>query len=116
MQVVWAIIVGAIAGFIARWISPSPNNPQGFVLTTVLGIVGSVVATFLGRAIHLYGPDQSAGTIAVSVSRWPPTGLAGCRVRLVRAGSVHDRLSGHYLLDCDLEGCRDECDWVDLLK
>ena len=64
MQIIWAIIVGAIAGVIARWISPSPNNPQGFVLTTVLGIVGSVVATFLGRAIHLYGPDQSAGIIA----------------------------------------------------
>jgi len=64
MQIVWAIIVGAIAGFIARWISPSPNNPQGFILTTVLGIVGSVVATFLGRAIHLYGPGQGAGIIA----------------------------------------------------
>ena len=64
MQVIWAIIVGAIAGFVARWISPSPRNPQGFVLTTVLGIVGSVVATFLGRAIHLYGPDQAAGIIA----------------------------------------------------
>ena len=64
MQIIWAIIVGAIAGFIARWISPSPNNPQGFVLTTVLGIVGSVVATFLGQAIHLYGPDQGAGIIA----------------------------------------------------
>jgi uncharacterized membrane protein YeaQ/YmgE (transglycosylase-associated protein family) len=64
VQIIWAIIVGAIAGFVARWISPSPNNPQGFVLTTVLGIVGSVVATFLGRAIHLYGPDQGAGIIA----------------------------------------------------
>ena len=64
MQIIWAIIVGAIAGFIARWISPSPNNPQGFILTTVLGIVGSVLATFLGRAIHLYGPDQGAGIIA----------------------------------------------------
>jgi uncharacterized membrane protein YeaQ/YmgE (transglycosylase-associated protein family) len=64
VQIVWAIIVGAVAGFIARWISPSPKNPQGFVLTTVLGIVGSVVATFLGRAIHLYGPDQGAGIIA----------------------------------------------------
>ena len=64
MQIVGAIIIGAIAGFIARWISPSPNNPQGFVLTTVLGIVGSVVATFLGRAIHWYGPDQGAGLIA----------------------------------------------------
>ena len=64
MQVIWAIIVGAIAGFRARWISPSPNNPQGFIRTTVLGIVGSVVAPFLGRAIHLYGPDQGAGIIA----------------------------------------------------
>jgi uncharacterized membrane protein YeaQ/YmgE (transglycosylase-associated protein family) len=43
---------------------PSPHNPRGFVLTTVLGIVGGVVATFLGRAIHLYGPDEGAGIIA----------------------------------------------------
>jgi uncharacterized membrane protein YeaQ/YmgE (transglycosylase-associated protein family) len=64
VQVIWAIIVGAIAGFIARWISPSPHNPQGFLLTTVLGIVGGVVGTFLGRAIHLYGPDEGAGIIA----------------------------------------------------
>ncbi|MBV9252465.1 MAG: GlsB/YeaQ/YmgE family stress response membrane protein [Acetobacteraceae bacterium] len=64
MQVIWAIIIGAIVGFIARWISPSPHNPRGFILTTALGIVGSVVATFLGRAIHLYGPDQEAGIIA----------------------------------------------------
>jgi uncharacterized membrane protein YeaQ/YmgE (transglycosylase-associated protein family) len=80
VQVIWAIIVGAIVGFIARWISPSPHNPQGFVLTTVLGIIGSVVATLLGRAIHLYGPDQSAGIIAsivsgrlrpASVQSWP---------------------------------------------
>lgn len=64
MQIIWAIIVGAIAGCIAKWISPGPNNPQGFVLTTVLGIVGSVVATFLGRAIHLYRPGEGAGIIA----------------------------------------------------
>ena len=64
MQVIWAIIAGAVVGLVARLISPSPHNPRGFVLTTVLGIVGSVVATFLGRAIHLYGPDQGAGIIA----------------------------------------------------
>jgi uncharacterized membrane protein YeaQ/YmgE (transglycosylase-associated protein family) len=64
VQVIWAIIVGAIVGFLARLISPSPHNPRGFILTTVLGIVGGVVATFLGRAIHLYGPDQGAGIIA----------------------------------------------------
>lgn len=64
MQIIWAIIIGAVAGFVARWISPSPNNPQGFILTTALGIIGSVVATFLGRAIHWYRPDQGAGVIA----------------------------------------------------
>jgi len=64
LQIVWAIIVGAIAGFIARWISPSPNNPQGLLMTTGLGIVGSVVATILGRLVHWYGPGQSAGFIA----------------------------------------------------
>ena len=64
MQVLWAVIIGAIAGLVARWISPSPHNPRGFLLTTALGIVGSVVATFLGRAIHWYGPDQEAGLIA----------------------------------------------------
>jgi uncharacterized membrane protein YeaQ/YmgE (transglycosylase-associated protein family) len=63
-QVIWAIIVGAIAGSIARWISPSPNNPQGFLLTIVLGIVGSEVATYLGRWVGWYGPDQGAGIIA----------------------------------------------------
>lgn len=64
MQILWAVIIGAIVGFIARYISPSPNNPQGFILTAVLGIIGSIVATVLGRVIHLYGPDQRAGVIA----------------------------------------------------
>jgi uncharacterized membrane protein YeaQ/YmgE (transglycosylase-associated protein family) len=63
-QIIWAIIVGAIAGFAARWISPSPKNPQGFLLTIVLGIVGSEVATILGRLARWYGPDQNAGIIA----------------------------------------------------
>jgi uncharacterized membrane protein YeaQ/YmgE (transglycosylase-associated protein family) len=64
MHIIWEIIIGAIIGVIAKWLSPSPNNPEGFILTTVLGIVGSVVATFLGQAIHLYRPGQSAGFIA----------------------------------------------------
>jgi uncharacterized membrane protein YeaQ/YmgE (transglycosylase-associated protein family) len=63
-HIIWAIIVGAIAGTIAQWISPSPNNPQSFLLTIVLGIVGSEVATYLGRLIGWYGPDQGAGIIA----------------------------------------------------
>ena len=64
MWIIWAVIIGAIVGFIARLISPSPNNPQGFLLTAVLGIVGAEVATFIGRAVHWYRPGQSAGLIA----------------------------------------------------
>ena len=58
--IIWIIVVGFVAGIIARILSPGPNNPSGFILTTVLGIVGAVVATYLGQAIHLYGPGDSA--------------------------------------------------------
>ncbi len=64
VHIIWVIIIGAIAGFIARLISPAPNNPQGFILTVLLGIIGGVVATFIGRALHWYRPDQGAGLIA----------------------------------------------------
>jgi uncharacterized membrane protein YeaQ/YmgE (transglycosylase-associated protein family) len=64
MDIVWAIIVGFFAGLIARLVTPGRPNPRGFILTTVLGIVGAVVATFLGQAIHLYGPGDSANFLA----------------------------------------------------
>jgi uncharacterized membrane protein YeaQ/YmgE (transglycosylase-associated protein family) len=64
MWIIWAIIIGGVAGFIARLISPSPNNPQGFILTVVLGIIGGVVATWLGRAVGWYSPGEGAGFIA----------------------------------------------------
>lgn len=64
MQWIWAIIIGGIAGAIAKLISPSENNPQGFILTIALGIIGGLVATFLGRVVGWYGPDQGAGFIA----------------------------------------------------
>lgn len=64
MSFIGAIIIGAIAGFIARLISPHPNNPRGFILTAALGIVGGLVATWLGQALHWYRPDQGAGLIA----------------------------------------------------
>lgn len=59
MDIVWAIIVGFFAGIIAKLVTPGGPNPRGFILTTVLGIVGSVVATYLGQAIHLYEPGQA---------------------------------------------------------
>ena len=67
MGIIWTIIIGFIAGLIARWISPAPNNPQGFILTCILGIIGAFVATWLGQALGWYRPDQGAGLIGAVV-------------------------------------------------
>jgi uncharacterized membrane protein YeaQ/YmgE (transglycosylase-associated protein family) len=64
---IWIIIVGFIAGLIARLLSPGPNNPSGFILTTVLGIAGAFVATWIGQAIGHYGPNQGAGFITATI-------------------------------------------------
>jgi uncharacterized membrane protein YeaQ/YmgE (transglycosylase-associated protein family) len=64
MDIVWAIVVGFFAGIIAKLVTPGGPKPRGFILTAVLGIVGAVVATFLGQAIHLYGPGDSANFLA----------------------------------------------------
>ena len=63
----WIIVVGLVAGIIARMLSPGPNNPQGFILTVVLGIAGAFLSTFIGQAIGWYQPDQGAGFIAATV-------------------------------------------------
>jgi uncharacterized membrane protein YeaQ/YmgE (transglycosylase-associated protein family) len=63
MGILWSIIVGFIVGLIAKLITPGRNKPSGFILTTVLGIVGALVGTWLGQAVHLYGPGDSAGFI-----------------------------------------------------
>jgi uncharacterized membrane protein YeaQ/YmgE (transglycosylase-associated protein family) len=63
MGILWTVIIGFIAGIIAKFLMPGPNNPSGFILTTVLGIVGAFLATFVGQAIGHYGPNQGAGLI-----------------------------------------------------
>lgn len=67
MHILWIIIIGFVAGVIARMLAPGPNNPAGFILTTILGIVGAFVATFIGQMIGWYGPDQGAGLIGAVV-------------------------------------------------
>jgi len=67
MGIVWTIIIGFLAGVIAKFLMPGPNEPAGFILTTILGIVGAFVATFLGQAIGWYGPNQGAGFIGAIV-------------------------------------------------
>ena len=67
MNILWIIIIGFVAGIIARLLAPGPNNPTGFILTTVLGIVGAFVATFIGQAVGWYRPGQGAGLIGAIV-------------------------------------------------
>ncbi len=67
MGIIWTIIIGFIAGVIAKFIMPGSNEPSGFVLTTILGIVGAVIASYLGQALGWYEPGQGAGLIGAVV-------------------------------------------------
>ena len=51
MGILWTIIIGFIAGIIAKFLHPGPNEPSGFILTTLLGIAGAFVATYLGQKL-----------------------------------------------------------------
>jgi uncharacterized membrane protein YeaQ/YmgE (transglycosylase-associated protein family) len=67
MGIIWTIIIGFIAGVIAKFIMPGPNEPSGFILTTILGIVGAFLATFLGHAVGWYRAGEGAGLIGAVV-------------------------------------------------
>jgi uncharacterized membrane protein YeaQ/YmgE (transglycosylase-associated protein family) len=67
MSILWIIVVGFVAGVVARLLAPGPNKPSGFLLTTALGIFGAFVATFIGQAIGWYRADQGAGFIAATL-------------------------------------------------
>ena len=67
MSIFWTIVIGFIAGIIAKFLMPGPNEPSGFILTTILGSVGAFVASWLGQALGWYGPGQGAGLIGAVV-------------------------------------------------
>ena len=63
MSIIWAIVIGLLVGIVAKFIMPGRQG-GGFIVTAILGIVGAVVATFLGQAMGIYAAGQSAGFIA----------------------------------------------------
>ena len=67
MGILWTIIIGFVAGVIAKFLKPGDNEPSGFILTTILGNVGAFVATFLGQALGWYSAGQGAGLIGAVV-------------------------------------------------
>lgn len=84
---IYIIIVGFIAGIIARVLSPGPNNPSGFIFTTILGIVGAFLATLIGQAIGHYGPGQGAGFITATIGALVVLFIWN---RLVASGAIRD--------------------------
>jgi len=66
MSIIWTIIIGLIVGIVAKFLMPG-RDPGGFVITAIIGIVGSVIATFLGQALGFYRPGESAGFIAAVI-------------------------------------------------
>jgi uncharacterized membrane protein YeaQ/YmgE (transglycosylase-associated protein family) len=67
MGILWTILIGFIAGVLAKFITPGDNEPSGFILTTILGIVGAFIATYLGQALGWYSAGEGAGLIGATV-------------------------------------------------
>ena len=59
----WTLIIGLIVGALAKFIMPG-RDPGGIIVTILIGIAGSLIAGFIGRAVGWYQPGQPAGLIA----------------------------------------------------
>ncbi|HEX6980268.1 MAG TPA: GlsB/YeaQ/YmgE family stress response membrane protein [Alphaproteobacteria bacterium] len=66
MEWIGAIIIGLLAGIVAKLLMPG-RDPGGFIVTTLLGIVGALVATWLGQAVGWYGEGEAAGFIGAVI-------------------------------------------------
>lgn len=81
MHIFWTIVVGFFVGVVAKFIHPGREG-MGFIMTTVLGIGGSVVATFIGQALGLYQAGSTAGFIGAVI---------GAIILLVIYGAIRGR-------------------------
>ena len=66
MHILVTVIIGLLVGIVAKLLMPG-RDPGGFIITALLGIVGAIVATYLGRVLGLYGPGESAGFIGAVI-------------------------------------------------
>lgn len=66
MSLIWTIVIGFIVGVLAKFVTHGPG-PSGFFMTAALGIAGSILATFGGRALGWYAAGQSAGFIGAFI-------------------------------------------------
>ncbi|MDB5931836.1 MAG: Transglycosylase-associated protein [Polaromonas sp.] len=66
MSIIWTILIGFIVGIVAKFLMPG-RDPGGFFITAIIGVVGSIIATYLGRALGWYQVGESAGFIAAVI-------------------------------------------------
>jgi len=66
MSIIWTIIIGLIAGALAKFIMPG-KDPGGIIITILIGIAGSVIFTFLGKFIGIYEQGETAGFIGATI-------------------------------------------------
>lgn len=76
LHYLWIAIVGLVVGALARFVMPGEQK-MGLVMTSLLGIAGSLIAGFVGQAVHWYEPGQPAGWIASVVGAVVLLFLAG---------------------------------------
>lgn len=63
MELLWMLIIGLIVGAIAKFIMPG-KDPGGIIITMLIGIVGALIAGYLGGALGWYNRGEPAGFIA----------------------------------------------------
>lgn len=63
MGIVWTILIGFLAGLVARALKPGDDS-AGYIVTTLIGVGGALIATYLGQAMGWYKAGQGAGFIA----------------------------------------------------
>ena len=67
MGILWTLIIGLVAGLIAKFLVLRTNGTSDLLMTTILGVVGAFVASFLGQALGWYAPGEGAGLIGATV-------------------------------------------------
>ena len=62
MGIIWTILIGFVIGLLAKMLTPG-RDPAGFFITAAIGIVGSLLATYGGKALGLYNAGEAAGFV-----------------------------------------------------
>ncbi len=85
MSILGVILIGLLAGISAKLLMPG-RDPGGFIVTTLLGVIGAFVATWLGQVSDWYRPGEAAGFLGAVVGAV----IILLLYRLIRGGSRHD--------------------------